>query len=187
MRMITYQFLNADEFYSFYSDARKILFEDNFDFNIFEVMSLEEKEKSKALGSILRDMKEYYLVAKDGERIIGWSFGIQKSQHDFYMINSAVFPEYRRRGIYTEMLHRAVDKIKEFGFQHIYSRHKMSNNNILIPKLKFGFVITGMEVTDMFGNLVQLSYYTNQKRKELLGVRMGMRKMNEEYLRLVSK
>jgi len=185
MMNITYQFISLSDFNPFFIEARKLLFQTNFDFNVWEVMSDEEKRKTKSLGEVFESIKDYYLVAKENDKIIGWSFGLQKSETEFYMINSAVFPEYRRKGVYTEMLRRAVSHIQDMGFQHIYSRHKMSNNDIIIPKLKYGFVISGMEVNDVFGNLVQLSYYTNEKRRELLEIRMGMRKMNEEYMKLV--
>jgi N-acetylglutamate synthase-like GNAT family acetyltransferase len=182
---ITYEFIDAKPFWDFFQEARKILFETNFDFDVQAVMSEKEKLKSRELNEVFKPVKDYYLVAKDGDNIIGWSFGIQKSNHDFYMINSAVFSEYRRKGIYTELMKQAVAHIKELGFQYIYSRHKLTNNDILIPKLKFGFNIVGMEVNDMFGNLVILGYYTNEKRRELLEIRAGMRKMNEEYMKLV--
>lgn len=182
---ISYHFIHHTEFNPFFKEARKMLFENNFDFDTFSVMSDEEKLKLKDNYGIYKEAKEYYLVAKDGDTIIGWSFGMQKSESDFYMVNSSVFPEYRRKGIYTEMLKLAVDKIKEMGFQFIYSRHKLTNNDVIIPKLKYGFNIVGMEVNDMFGNLVQLGYYSNPKRRELLEIRVGMRKMNEEYMKLV--
>lgn len=182
---ITYHFISHTEFNPFFREARTMLFESNFDFNTNSVLSEVEKLKLKDNMGIYKEVKDYYLVAKDEEKIVGWSFGIQKTEADFYMINSAVFPEYRKQGIYTEMLKLAVERIKEMGFQYIYSRHKLTNNDVIIPKLKFGFNIVGMEVNDMFGNLVQLGYYTNPKRQELLEIRAGMRKMNEEYMKLV--
>jgi N-acetylglutamate synthase-like GNAT family acetyltransferase len=163
---ITYEFIEAKIFWDFFQEARKVLFETNFDFDVQAVLSEKEKLKSRELNEVFKPVKDYYIVAKDGDKIIGWSFGIQKSNHDFYMINSAVFKEYRRKGIYTELLHRAVAHIQELGFQFIYSRHKLTNN-------------------DMFGNLVILGYYANEKRRELLEIRAGMRKMNEEYMKLV--
>lgn len=182
---LNYEFITSSAFNPFFIEAHPRLFESNFDFNVMEAMSLEERLKLKELNEPFKDVKEYYLVAKDGDQIVGWSFGVQKSNQDFYMINSAVFPAYRRKRVYTELMRRAVDHIKEMGFQHIYSRHKMTNNDIIIPKLKFGFVISGMEVNDTFGNMVQLSYYTNPKRRELLDIRSGMRKPTDEDLSLI--
>jgi RimJ/RimL family protein N-acetyltransferase len=182
---ISYHFIPHSEFNPFFKETRAMLFVSNFDFDIYSVISDEEKLMLKDNCKMYKDVKEYYLVAKDGDKIIGWSFGMQKSDSEFYMINSAVFPEYRRKGIYTEMLKLAVDIIKEMGFQFIYSRHKLTNNDVIIPKLKYGFNIVGMEVNDAFGNLVVLGYYTNPKRRELLKIRAGMRKPTEEYLKLI--
>lgn len=182
---ITYHFITFEEFTPFFKEARSMLFKTNFDFDVSQVISEEEYIKMRENYALEKAAKEYHLVAKDGDKIIGWSFGYQKSAQDFYMVNSAIFPEYRRKGIYTELLRLAVDKITDMGFQYIYSRHKLTNNDVIIPKLKYGFNIVGMEVNDMFGNLVLLGYYTNSKRRELLEIRAGMRKMNEEYMKLV--
>lgn len=182
---IEYEFIQAKEFNEFFNEARKWIFEDNFDFKCYTTLTEEEFNKLMELNKPLLDIKEYYLVAKHDDKIIGWSFGFQKSRDDFYMVNSAIFPEYRLKGIYTELMKRSVKYISELGFQHIYSRHKMSNNSIIIPKLKFGFVISGIEVNDMFGPMVILSYYTNPMRKELLEIRMGMRKPTEEHIKLI--
>jgi hypothetical protein len=48
----------------------------------------------------------------------------------------------------------------------------MTINQILIPKLIVDFVITEFEVKDIFGNLVELSYSTNSKIRELLEIRV---------------
>ncbi|MBL7789162.1 MAG: GNAT family N-acetyltransferase [Chitinophagales bacterium] len=181
---LSYHFLTPEEFFPFFRETRPKIFRGEFDFHTQAVMTELEKEKVKAMPK-MENIQRYQLVAKDGDNIVGWSFGIQKSYDDFYMVNSAVFPEYRHRGIYTELMTRAVSHITDLGFQGIYSRHKMSNNAIIIPKLKFGFVITGFEVADVFGNLVELSYYTNPRRRELLEIRIGMRRPTEEDMRLV--
>lgn len=181
---ITYHFLSPEEFFPFFFENRPNVFVGEFNFATHSLMTETEKEKARNMPR-MENIQHYQLVAKDGDKIIGWSFGQQKSYDDFYMINSAVFPEYRRKGIYTKLMELAMEHITELGFQRIYSRHKMSNNAIIIPKLKAGFVITGFEVNDVFGNLVELSYYTNPRRRELLEVRTGMRRPSEEDLGLI--
>ncbi len=177
---IEYKFVEAAECIPFFSEHRSKVFSNDFDFDIGKALSDEEKQKRKNHFSRLKDTIRLYLVAKSEGQIIAWSFGIQKSADDYYMINSAVLEGYRQEGIYTKMLEKTVEKLTEIGFQRIYSLHKMSNNAILIAKLKFGFMITGFEVTDTFGNLVELSYYTNPIRRELLEVRMGSRKLSDD-------
>jgi RimJ/RimL family protein N-acetyltransferase len=181
---ITYHFLASEEFFPFFRENRPKVFTGEFNFATHSLMTETEKEKARDMPRI-ENIEHYQLVAKDGDKIIGWSFGQQKSYDDFYMINSAVFPEYRRQGIYTKLMKLAMEHIADLGFQRIYSRHKMSNNAVMIPKLKAGFVITGFEVNDVFGNLVELSYYTNPRRRELLEVRTGMRRPSEEDLGLI--
>lgn len=181
---IAYHFLSPEEFFPFFHENRPNVFVGEFNFAIESVKTEMEKEKVRNMPK-MENIHRYQLVAKDGDKIIGWSFGQQRTYDDFYMINSAIFPEYRRQGIYTELLRMAVEHIKELGFQRIFSKHKMSNNNILIPKLKFGFVITGLFVNDDFGSLIELSYYTNSRRRELLEIRTGMRRPSKEDMELV--
>jgi len=182
---IKYEFVEDRGFFAFFRENRKVVFKNEFDFNIGKVLSDEEKMKNRQNWETIKGVKRNYLVAKNGEEIVGWSFGMQTRKEDYYMINSAVFPAFRNKGIYTQMMKLTVEKAKDDGFQRIYSRHKMDNNQILIPKLKFGFVITGFEVTDIFGNLVQLSYYVNPKRRELLKIRIGSEKINDSHLDLI--
>ena len=184
MMNLSYQYLSSEEFFPFFNDNRLKIFVGEFNFATQSIMTETEKEKVRDMPR-MENIQRYQLVAKDGDKIIGWSFGQQRTYDDFYMVNSAVFPEYRRQGIYTELMRLAVDHITELGFQRIYSRHKMSNNAVIIPKLKAGFVITGFEVNDVFGNLVELSYYANLRRRELLEVRTGMRRPSEEDMGLI--
>jgi ribosomal protein S18 acetylase RimI-like enzyme len=182
---ITYEFISPTEFLAFFKLKRNQIFSDDFDFDIEAILSTEEKEKRKHNWKSLADIHRYYLVAKVEEKIVGWSFGMQKSAEDYYMINSAVLPEYRRQKIYSKMMKKVVELLSNLGYQRIFSRHKMSNNKILIPKLKFGFIITGFEVNDVFGNLIVLSYYTNPDRRALLEVRMGTMKPNDDQMKLI--
>lgn len=182
---ITYHFIEAQEFVDFFQQQRSTIFKADFDFDIQQVLSEKEKEQLQQHQQAFKNIERYFLVAKIDETIVGWSFGMQKSAEDFYMINSAVLTAYRQQGIYTQLMQHAVAFMTNKGFQRIYSRHKMSNNAILIPKLKFGFTITGFEVNDTFGNLVELSFYTNPQRRALLEVRMGTRKLSAADLQLI--
>ncbi|BDS10540.1 GNAT family N-acetyltransferase [Aureispira anguillae] len=181
----TYEFIESEKFFVFFKKNRSKIFSDDFDFDIDRILTNEEKEKRNNHKRIFSKGHSYYLVAKKNDEIIGWSFGVQKSAEDYYMVNSAVFPNYRNKGIYTMMLNKSVELISKQGFQRIYSLHKMSNNPILIPKLKYGFIITGFEINDVFGSLVELSYYTNPTRRELLEIRIGRKKIDSDKMGLI--
>lgn len=73
------------------------------------------------------------------------------------MTNTGILEEHRRRGLYTALLPVVLNQLRQKGFQIVFSRHTLTNNAVIIPKLKAGFVISGFEVDDRFGTLVQLS------------------------------
>lgn len=133
------------------------------------------KLKSK-LGTPIR----INLGVFDKDKLIGWSWGFQESPAKYYMCNSAIIPEYRRKGLYTKLIKEVLLKAKEYGFQEIYSRHTATNNAVIIPKLKAGFKITSMEISDMFGTLIHLSYHTNKTRNKIFEYRVGQLKPDQE-------
>lgn len=78
-----------------------------------------------------------------------------------------------------------LEQCKTYGFQEIYSRHQPDNNAIIIPKLKAGFVITGLNISDVWGPLVHLTYFPNKIRQRVLSHRMGT-KADEEMKKILS-
>lgn len=138
-----------------------------------QVISQAEADKLKSLNTEFRRFyTQFFLLMKDGD-LAGWSWGYQDSRDSFYMVNSAVLPEHRGRGLYKRLLDVALETALAAGFQKIWSRHTSTNSAILIPKLKKGFVITGTELSDTFGSLVHLSYLSNPIRRQILDFRAG--------------
>ncbi|MEZ0393373.1 MAG: hypothetical protein ACAH59_14230, partial [Pseudobdellovibrionaceae bacterium] len=86
----------------------------------------------------------------------------------------------RRKGLYTALMHEVLKRVQNLGFQIVLSRHTTTNNSIIIPKLKAGFVISAIEVSERFGTLVHLSYFFNQTRKKIMEFRAGDRKPDEQ-------
>jgi len=102
-----------------------------------------------------------------------------------YMQSSAVFPEFRRAGLYTELVRKSVELGTEAGFLSIFSRHVATNNAVIIAKLKLGFRITSLELTDTFGSLVHLSYFPNKTREKMLEYRASFSKPDDEIKKLL--
>ena len=114
------------------------------------------------------------------DELVGWSWGFQESAWNFYMCNSAIKPQHRRKGLYTRLMQEMMRRAEAMGFQAIYGRHVATNNAVIIPKLKAGFVITAMEVSDRFGILVHLTYYPDPIRRKMLDYRVGFIKPDEQ-------
>lgn len=134
--------------------------------------SEHEKSKLTLLRSEFKIFSLHLGAFKNGV-FAGWHFGRQEAFDTYYMTNSAVIPEFRRQKIYERLLESTVEAVSQLGFQKITSNHHPSNNSVIIPKLKIGFCVSGFTVTDVFGTLVQLSWYAHHVRKEAFEYRVG--------------
>jgi len=129
----------------------------------------------KALRERTRTRYELRLVLFDGEDMIGWSYGWQDGCHhgDFYMAASLVLPAYRKQGLYTKLVYKILEETKKEGFSAVRSRHIITNNPVLIAKLKMGFTICGMEQDEAMGSLLRMVYYHDDIRKKAAEFRAG--------------
>ena len=87
------------------------------------------------------------------------------------MVNSGVSPGLRRRGIYSRLVEATIAHADSHGFFRIISRHVPSNNAVIIPKLRLGFMVSGFEYSEVYGPLVRLTYLIGHKRRELYRAR----------------
>lgn len=173
--------MTKEEFNPLFEKYSEIIFDREGEIFRFR-MHLNEAEAQKAKELQSRMGTPYYLRLGvfHHDDFIGWLFGFQESAETFYMCNSAILPEHRLKGLYTELMKTTLDIVVSMGFQKIYSRHSLTNNAILIPKLKAGFVMTTFEASDMFGMLVHLTYYPKDIRRKVLDYRVGQIKRDQE-------
>lgn len=173
--------LSKDEFDAIWSEHGASAFgEDTQAFRYRDALSAGDLQKEEALRARMGDPYRLYLgIFVDG-RVAGWTWGLQESAEAFYMVNSAVLPRYRGRGLYSALLQSLLKQVTELGFQRVYSRHKATNNGIIVPKLKAGFIITALELSDRFGTLVHLTHFPNPVRLKMSGYRAGQIKPDDE-------
>ncbi len=79
-----------------------------------------------------------------------------------------------------ELLKRAIEN----GFSKIYSRHIITNNGILIPKLRQGFKITNFELSETFGTMVHLTYFPSKIKNDILDFRSGFRRPDRKMKKI---
>ena len=162
------------------------IFDDNS--QIFRVMSIfdeAERAKIQTLSARMGDLYQLRLGVFHGEEFVGWAIGDQHTSESFYMRNSAILPEHRRRGLYSALVEQVVTTVTAMGFQKIYSRHSATNNDVIIPKLKAGFVISSLEVSDAFGVLVHLVYFPKEIRRRMQIYRVGDMRPDDEIRKLL--
>ena len=108
------------------------------------------------------------------DQMIGWHFGHATDAETYYMKNSAVLPEFREKGLYGKLLHCVLEKVRHEEFQVVTSLHHPNNPGVLIPKLKAGFVITGMHFHERFRSLVELRYIFDPERRKRFHRSLGL-------------
>jgi GNAT superfamily N-acetyltransferase len=174
--------MSWDAFSPYFSAHRSVLFGETLTFRASEVMTDAERAAIDRLAENMGTPFNLNLALFYGDEFVGWSFGIQKDRESYYMTNSAILPEHRRKGLYTALMQHTVDRVQAEGFQIIFSRHTATNNAVIIPKLKFGFIISSLELSDVFGTLLQLRLYTNPIRRKMMDVRSGEGRPDAEMM-----
>lgn len=173
--------LPNEEFQKYWDEwGPKIFTENDISMDVRKVLSEEELDRVRSLQKNLSQMFRFNLCVFRDDEFCGWFTGGQHNPDTFYMRNSAILPEHRRKGIYTALMYEVLERVKAQGFQIVLSRHTTTNNSIIIPKLKAGFIITALEISDRFGTLVHLSYYFNETRRRIMEFRSGNLKPDQK-------
>lgn len=150
------------------------MFADVHSYDLRDILNSGEIERISELGQGMGNRYKLHLGVFDKDnKFIGWSWGIQESASTFYMVSSAILKDHRRKGLYGALLGRCITVLSKKGFQIIYSRHCSTNNDVIIPKLKAGFIISKMEIDDIYGVLIHLHFYTNSIRRKIMDYRSG--------------
>lgn len=166
----TYEIVGRNALQEVLKNKRSEVFSDELTIHTEKLLTDREKNFYKPLPK--NDIFRLYILVYKKNKVVGWHTGFQRLDA-YYMMNTGVFKEYQGKGIYTKLLQKIINIIDEKGFVEITSRHIVSNNKVIVPKLKAGFLITGMEIEERFGTLVNLKYFFNQEIKNVYLMRTG--------------
>ena len=111
----------------------------------------------KSVASELENQWALWLVATEEERVAGY-IGSQTSIDETDVMNVAVHPDYRRRGIAEELIHRLVEELKNRGSHALMLEVRASNVPAITLYQKLGFVQVGC----------RKNYYRNPKEDALI-------------------
>lgn len=139
------------------------VFSANEDIEFFQI----PKERFKSLKPLLAEFAKTHTekwVFYAGKSPIGWSIGEMDDESTFYMRNSGLLPEYRRKGIYSSFLERFITELTALGYERVTSHHQMNNNPVIIAKLKAGFRIIGTEMDERYGAQIKLVKFLHEDR-----------------------
>ena len=100
------------------------------------------------------------------------------------MVNTALLPEHRGRGVYSRLLPLVLGQLRDAGYQLIRSHHHATNNAVLIPKLRAGFRLQGLEV-DHHGVMAVLVCPLDEVYAEYMDLRSGLKRPAGEAARRI--
>ena len=110
-----------------------------------------------SIASELGNIWSYWLVAVDGDQVVGY-IGSQSSYDETDVMNVAVHPDWRRRGIAESLIENLIRELKNRGSHALLLEVRASNApaNALYERL--GFVQVGC----------RKNYYRNPKEDALI-------------------
>lgn len=133
--------------------------------NESHVGQIAELEKScfndpwskKSIASELNNKLSLWLVAVDGETVIGY-VGSQTVLGETDMMNIAVHPDYRKQGIGTELILELIRELSARGSHSLMLEVRASNEPAISVYAKLGFSEIGR----------RKNYYRNPKEDALI-------------------
>ena len=108
-----------------------------------EAICFHDPWSEKSVASELTNPLSLWLVALDGERVAGY-VGSQSVLGESDMMNVAVHPDYRRRGIAEKLCLALVDALKEKGNHCLTLEVRASNDPAKALYEKLGFRQIGL-------------------------------------------
>ena len=88
-----------------------------------------------------------WLIAHAGQ-VAGWQLSRAWNDRTAYMVNTALLPAHRGRGVYTRLLPVVLDALRAEGFDLVCSHHHLTNTAVLLPKLRVGFRFQGVQIDE---------------------------------------
>jgi GNAT superfamily N-acetyltransferase len=174
--------IDKASFDPFFAQHVKTVFNSTRSLAVHRLMSdVELAAEAKLKARLGEPISLFFGIYDAAHEQVGWSFGFQTSSQEFYMCNTAILEQHRGRGLYKALLPVIIARVSALGFQVIFSRHAMTNNAVIIPKLRAGFVMSNVELSDSFGTLIRLSFFTNAGRRNAMDYQCGQADLEPEF------
>ena len=170
---------SPEEFQEYFRENVRVMFPHSVQFNIMATLDNETIEATKERRKTYQGLVIRWFIECEGA-VVGTHIGEELDPTMFYMRNTAIHPDHRRKGLYRAFLSTIIEHLRPHHYQRITSRHAATNNAVIIPKLQAGFLISGMEITPQHGTLVNLSYFYHKQSEDVMRFRTGEKTLPEE-------
>ena len=122
-----------------------------------EKMCFADPWSEMSIATELSNIWSYWLVAVDGEQVVGY-IGSQSSIDEADVMNIAVHPDWRRRGIAEGLMDGLIEELKKRGSRALMLEVRASNEPAIALYKKLRFTQVGC----------RKNYYRNPKEDALI-------------------
>ena len=122
-----------------------------------EQLCFADPWSEKSIASELTSKWSYWLVAVEDDRVVGY-IGSQSSIDESDVMNVAVHPDYRRKGIAENLINHLVEELKNRGGHALLLEVRASNAPAIALSEKLGFLQVGC----------RKNYYHNPREDALI-------------------
>ena len=122
-----------------------------------EQLCFADPWSEKSIASELTSKWSYWLVAVEDDRVVGY-IGSQSSIDESDVMNVAVHPDYRRKGIAEKLINHLVEELKNRGSHALLLEVRASNAPAIALYEKLGFTQVGC----------RKNYYHNPREDALI-------------------
>lgn len=84
-----------------------------------------------------------YILAYEGEKLVGFKLGYARNADHFYSWLGGVLPDYRGLGLASVLMETQHEWCKSEGFKRIETRTRNQFTSMISLNLKFGFKVVG--------------------------------------------
>ena len=117
-----------------------------------------------------------------GDDLVGWSHAEQRDERTVDMADTGLLPGHQGRGLYTRLLPELLETFRAAGYVLVTSRHRATNNRVIVPKLRAGFFLQGLNLYE--GGLnVALTLTLDDTYRDAMHARSGFRAATGEAAR----
>ena len=122
-----------------------------------EQLCFADPWSEKSIASELTSKWSYWLVAVEDDRVVGY-IGSQSSIDESDVMNVAVHPDFRRKGIAEKLINHLVEELKNRGSHALLLEVRASNAPAIALYEKLGFTQVGC----------RKNYYHNPREDALI-------------------
>ncbi|MDT7886996.1 MAG: ribosomal protein S18-alanine N-acetyltransferase [Thermoproteota archaeon] len=113
-------------------------------FRIENICFKEEAFSKHLIIELLLSYPEFFLVAEHKGKILGYISATLENDH-CHIYSIAVLPEFRNKGIATNLMKELLNKAKEKGIKKVVLEVKTNNLEAIKLYKKFNFEIKGIK------------------------------------------